>query len=398
MESTFVTVFLSAIGATNSQIGLCGMILNLSFALVPIFAAYMTARMPYKKGPTVWLQVIPSVSIILLGIYYITLGIHRNAYTAFVIFYSLFAVGIASTVPVWQNFIVKIFTPQNRVRGISIMMFAQNSAKLLSGSVLTLALGVVGLKLDAAGLIFFLSGMAFLVGSFIFSFAKENRDDIDHAVSENPVKYLRHYIAHILKNRNMVLYLLQDIEFSAAVVAITFYARYAVDYCGIPVSAAGGIFIIMIFLGAVFSSFLLGFIKKLTMKFRYWIIKICSIAGIALLILLKSEIAFLAASFLLGFSRSGRLQLYGPVVKGFSGLQDASPYYAIAPILMLPISAWFPIAMGFLLDKLSVLKAVSFQLGFVCLIVIVLLSLIPFILLRFPEKTDETAQPSVLES
>jgi hypothetical protein len=80
--------------------------------------------------------------------------------------------------------------------------------------------------------------------------------------------------------------------------------------------------------------------------------------------LLKSTILFFAVSFLLGFSRSGRNQLYAPVVKGLSGLEDASPYYAISPFLMLPVSAGLPVAVGSLLDCFSAWKAFTYQVTF----------------------------------
>ena len=79
LESTFIPVFLSTMGVSNSRIGLTGMIFSISIAVIPLFAAYMTARMPYKKGPTVWLQVIPSAAVMCLGIYYIYFGVNKGS-------------------------------------------------------------------------------------------------------------------------------------------------------------------------------------------------------------------------------------------------------------------------------------------------------------------------------
>jgi len=254
LESTFIPVFLSTMGVSNSRIGLTGMIFSISIAVIPLFAAYMTARMPYKKGPTVWLQVIPSAAVMCLGIYYIYFGVNKGSYPVFIIFYSLFAMGLAATIPVWQNFIVKIFTPGNSIRGISWMMISHNCAKLLSGTILAFIIGAVGMDLSYGGWFFFLTGLVFMTGSLVYFFARENRDEIDVKAEESFALYFFHYLGHILKNRNMIYFLLQDIEFSAAVVAITFYARYAIDYCGIPVAQAGGSFIVCLFTSAGWES------------------------------------------------------------------------------------------------------------------------------------------------
>jgi hypothetical protein len=386
LESTFVPVFLSSVGASNAQIGITGTIFSFSMAFVPFSAVYFTSRMPYKKGPTVWLQVIPAISIILLGVYYVFFGTPRLAYPVFIFFYSWFAAGLAATIPVWQNFVVKIFTPRDSVRGISIMMISQNSAKLLSGVVLTFAIGAAGMSLASAGMVFLLAGAAFFIGSFSYAFARENRDKIDQTAYESPVRYFSHYFKHVLKNHSMILFLLQDIEFPAVIVSVTFYARYAIDWRSVPAPVAGGAFIIFLFIGAVSANLLLGFTRRLKIRTRYALIKTSTLLAILLLIFLKSTILFYAVSFLLGFSRSGRNQLYGPVVKGLSGLEDASPYYAISPFLMLPVSAGLPVAVGFLLDCFSAWKAVAYQAAFASLLLIVLLSLIPFLKLRFPER------------
>ncbi len=393
LESTFVPVFLTSVGASNSQIGITATIFSFSMAFMPFLAVYLTSRIPYKKGPTVWLQVIPSISIILLGLYYLFFGTLRFAYPVFIFFYSWFAVGLAATIPVWQNFVVKIFVPRDSVRGISMMMFAQNSAKLLSGVVLTFAIGAAGMGLGSAGMVFLLAGVLFLIGSFGYVFARENRDEIDQTAYESPVGYFSHYFKHVLKNRGMVLYLLQDIEFYAVVVSVTFYARYAIDWRSVPAPVAGGAFIIFLFIGAVSANLLLGFAKRLRIKVRYALIKASTILAILPLVFLRSTILFFAVSFLLGFSRSGRNQLYAPVVKGLSGLEDASPYFAISPFLMLPVSAGLPVAVGSLLDYFSAWKASAYQATFAGLLLLVMLTLMPFLKLQFPEKMEATLPP-----
>jgi len=397
LESTFVTVFLSYSGVSNSEIGLVGMILSISFAIAPFFSAYFTSRMPYKKAPTIWLQVFPSISIMLLGLCYIFFGKHNSVYPVFILFYSLFSIGLASTVPVWQNYIVKIFTPKNCVRGISIIMIGQNIGKLLGGTILAIFLASVKMSIYNAGIIFLLSGTAFLVGSLCFIITRENKDMVDSSITESAVGYFLHYIKHILNNRGILLYLLQDIEFNVVVVTITFYARYAVDWCSVPISEAAGAFIILLFVGAVSANLILGFMKKFNLKVRYAFIKISSVIALLLVLFLKEIFAFYVISFLLGFSRSGRVHLYGPLVKGLSGLDDASPYYAITPFLMLPVSAGLPVGAGFLLDMLSGKKAGAYSVLFAVLLMAVILTFVPFLKLKFPvEHGKEIPKAEIL--
>jgi MFS family permease len=374
-----------------------GLIASASFAVVPLFAAFLTSKMPYKKGPTVWLQAVASAGIIFLGLLYIITGSKSGAYILFISFYSFFAVWLAATIPVWQNFIVKIFTPEDGIRGISVMMFAQNAAKLLSGFILAFTVSRTGIGVTAAGFAFLASGIMFMAGSIAYAWAIEDRDNIEMNAGRNMTGYFSHYFRHILKNRDMLLFLLQDIEFSAVVVFISFYSRFAVSYCGIPVSMATGVFIIMLFAGAVSANMLVGFTKGFSIKARYIAIKISTLAGMAVLILFRSEAAFFAASFLLGFSRAGRVQLYGPAVRGISGLDDASPYYAIAPIIIMPATSLLPVGMGSLLDSLAFMKAGSFTVSFECLFAVAALSVIPFAMLKFREAGGEKTAPPSME-
>jgi hypothetical protein len=137
--------------------------------------------------------------------------------------------------------------------------------------------------------------------------------------------------------------------------------------------------------GAVCASFVLGFIGKIGVKVRYFFIKVCTLTGIITLVIFQNLYAFYAVSFLLGFSRSGRLQMYGPAVKEISGCQDASPYYAISPLITMPFTAFLPVLMGLMLDSLYMLKAGSYRIGFLALAAVVAATFIPFFLLRFDE-------------
>ena len=222
-------------------------------------------------------------------------------------------------------------------------------------------------------------------------------DEVGHTAAENPVRYFRHYFSSVIRNKPVLLYLAQDIEFTTAIIAITFYSRYAIQWCGIPVAVTGGIFVILLFTGAVAANLILGFSRRVPLKLRYLVIKLCTVSTLVLLILFKNVFVFYAASFLLGFARSGRAQLYGPVLKNLSGLDDASPYYAIAPFILLPVTSLLPIALGALLDLLAPTGPAAYQAGFAVLLGITLLTLIPFSKLSFPGGIDEATVPHEIE-
>ena len=45
--------------------------------------------------------------------------------------------------------------------------------------------------------------------------------------------------------------------------------------------------------------------------------------------------------------------VYAPAVKKLSGLSDATPYFAVAPVLTLPIAMGLPLICGHFLDRMA---------------------------------------------
>ena len=96
---------------------------------------------------------------------------------------------------------------------------------------------------------------------------------------------------------------------------------------------------------------------------------------------------FLLASLLLGFCRGTRGIIYSPAIKRFSNRQDATAYFAMAPLLTIAFGSGFPLFFGHMLDRLSYLGQGAYQLMFGGCIVCVLITLI------FGFLTDFTPQP-----
>ncbi len=380
LESTFLTVFLTYIKVTNFQISITSFIFTLSMAIVPFFSAYITAQMKYKKPATIISQYIPSLSVLLLGINLIFFYKGKYSYEIFLFYYTFFAIGLSSTVPIWQNYITKIYNPDKVLKGISIMMFFQNTGKIIGGLLITFLMAKYTLNEKFAGMLFIFTGILFFLGSSSFILTKENPDEL---TERKPFfSYYLFYFKQIIKNKNILYYLLQDIEFNMAVISLIFYAKYAVEVCKINVAIVSGIFVILNFIGAISANFTLGFLEKISLKLRYLFVKVATVISLVLLILSKNIIAFYIVSILLGFSRSGRIHLYIPVVKKLSHLNDASPYYAILPFIMLPFSSLLPIFSGIFLDKFSYLNNVYTQL-FLIFLIITLISFIPFAKIDF---------------
>ncbi|MCX7820961.1 MAG: MFS transporter [Brevinematales bacterium] len=388
LESNFVTVFLTYLGVNNFKIGLTNFVFSISMAIVPFFSAYLTSGMVYKKMANIFTQYIPSFSVILLGINFLFFYNPKYGYELFLFYFLLFSIGLASTVPVWQNYITKIFTQSKALKGISVMMFFQNTGKVIGGFLLGLFLIFVPLNVHNAGIIFLVTGILFFLGSTSFIFTVENPDEVDKSREKGFIKYYLFYLKKIFKNKNFVFYIIQDIEFTIVIVGFIFYSRYALEWGKIDMAQISGAFVILAFFGAIFANFLLGFLENIRLKSRYFLIKLSSIFAFLLLIFFRHIIGFYVVSFLLGFSRSGRIHLYIPVVKKLSGLNDASPYYAILPFVMLPVSATLPILAGTFLDKFSFMGDTAYNFLFVLMFLGVILSIIPFIKIDFDKSID----------
>ncbi len=384
LESTFVPLFLTKVGATNLEIGFTGSIFNVSIAIFPFISAYFSSKLEYKRAINVWLQIIPSLAVMLLGLSYFLFTDLRHVYYIFIFFYSLFSIGLALSSPVWQNYVVKIFAPEDSIKGMSFMMFSQNVAKLLSGFILLIFVSNFGVNLKSAGIVFFASGIMFLVGSFCFFFTKEKGDCVKENHHKSPLSFIMETLKNLLKNKDLILFFLQDIEFTIIfnVVAV-FYGKYAVEWGNISYADVSGIFVIFMYIGALTANLILGFTKKYNIKVKYMFIKVSSILSLILLVTSKTPVSFYFVSFLIGFSRSGRFNLYGPVVKKLSQVEDASPYYAMLSFLMLPISVGLPALSGFLLDILKTFAGQSYVFLFGILLFITILTLFSFLKIDF---------------
>lgn len=87
-------------------------------------------------------------------------------------------------------------------------------------------------------------------------------------------------------------------------------------------------------------------------------------SAVSLLIFFCSAWSFLMASFFLGVARGTRMLVFAPSVKRLSRQEDATGYFAVAPIFTLPFSALLPLACGKFLDYYQPLGAQSYMIVF----------------------------------
>jgi MFS family permease len=384
VESTFLQVFLSSEGASNTVIGFCGAVYFLALSVMPLFSAWFSSRYSRKRTLVVLLHVVPSFSILFLGLFYFVFGARYDAVRVFLIFFLVFSFSLGLTLPVWQNYVVKIFSEKKRLRGFSVMMMSTNAAKLCAGLSITFLITAKGFSLNTAALLFTLTGVLFIIGSAAYAFTYEEPDAPDGAEIRHPVHYVLHYSGHILKNRPAVCFMLSDIEFYSISAAFAFYARYAVEEARVPSVEAGGIFAAIAFSGAVAASLMYGFFWRSKIKSKLYLAKFVSLAGLVLLVVSKSMTAFYLVSFLIGFSRGSRSMLNAPCIKRLSGLSDASPYFAIIPLLMIPFSSGISVGAGKYIDWAG--GGNSYRICFAVLAGLVLLSLLFLVKTDYPER------------
>lgn len=373
-ESTFLQVFLRNLGGTNFQIGLLPVILSLGIPLLSLLSAYWTTHLPKKKNIVFATNIIASLPILTLG-----LILRTNIREEMIIYifygaYALFAFAIGLLLPVWQNFLVKIFLKEDTLKAISIMHISQSITRIISGFALLVIVDAFHLTKNTASMIFTGAGIFMFTGSLFFLGIFE----ITHKPTHNSRLKLDAFIAaifKIFKNKPFVYFLLNDICFFALINIISFYAIYAVEYCNIEPSHASGLFIVFSVTGTIIFIFIFGIFNVLSYKYKFYLEKTMGLAGILILLFFPVLSGFLIASFVFGGSRAIRSIAYAPVVKQLSGSNDATSYFAVASIIILPFSAGLPVISGKLLDFFEHTGPFSFQIMFSIMGLFILLSL-----------------------
>ncbi len=384
VESTFLQLFLKNLGATSLTIGLIPVFLFLGSSIFALMSSYLTSDLAFKRKAVFLFHLISAASILAFGIILYLFGYASNIIAVFFVCYAVFSVCVGMTVPVWLNYLVKIFNEDRSVSGLGYMLIAQNSARLISSFLIAGIVKRYAFSPDAAAVIFICVGGAFAAGSLFFFLTREVPQERigDHVKSGNFIRHIIDTTTHILQNRKFLFFLGADLEYPVIVTIISFYAAYATTHCHINPAVASGIFMGCIYAGAILSNLFLGTMGYLSMKNKYIFSKIVSAAAALLICFFCEYWSFYAASFFLGVSRGTRMMVYAPAVKRLSGTEDSTAYFAVAPLFTLPFAIGWPLLCGKFLDYFAWLQADAYRIFFITSAALVLITLI------FLLKTD----------
>ncbi|MCK5097965.1 MAG: MFS transporter, partial [Desulfobacteraceae bacterium] len=316
LESTFLQIFLKTLGASDFIIGLVPCIFITGISTFPLLSSYLTRNHKHKKKIVITLHILSSLAIIFFGISLFFVTTPSHILILFLLSYLVFSLSIGLTLPVWLNFLVKIFSEKKNVAGFGIMMTAQNLAKLLSSFMILKIVEKYGFSTSSAAYIFLIAGILFLIGSFCFLFTKEISEDTKVLKnSESFSKHTKSTIKEILGNKNFLKFLIGDLDNYVVITTVAFYAVYATEFFSIKLSTAAGLFVGFYFVGSIVANLLFGpfdFLRFMDLKKKFLSTKILAITGLFILIFFPVLPGFFTASFLFGLCRGTRSIIFSP--------------------------------------------------------------------------------------
>ncbi len=375
IESTFLQLFIKSLGGSAFAIGLIPAFFFIGSSIFALFSSYLTSGMQFKRSAVVLLHLISGMSLLIFGGFLYFFGQVSSVLLVFFLFYGIFSLSLGMTLPVWLNYLVEILSEEKSVSGIAFMLIAQNFAKLIGALVIVKVVDTYAFSIDSSAMVFMTVGGLFSIGSLFFLITREVPDQNKNS-NQPKISFISHTLdsfRHMFKNRNFLFFLMGDFDFYVVITVISFYADYATTYRSIDPAIAAGVFVGCIYTGAICSNFILGTLGWLNLKQKYMFAKLLSLTAIILLITFGSQWAFFVASVLLGMARGSRMVSIAPATKKLSGLQDATSYFAIAPLVTLPLASSLPIISGKFLDSYSHLGGDAYHMVFaVCGIMIIL--------------------------
>ncbi len=366
VESTFLQLFLKSLGATSFQVGLIPAFSFLGNSVFALLSSYYTDRFAYKRPSVIYLHLISGLSLVVFGAVLFFMGEKAPVLTIFFVAYAVFSICVGMTIPVWLNYIVKIFTEKKSYSGMGFMLLTQNIAKLSSSLLIVKIVEIYAFSQTSSAAVFLGVGILFCGGGFFFLLTKEipSVPSISGRIRRSFRRYVHHTSVHIFNNRNFLWFLAGDMDFYVIVTVISFYANYATAFCGIEASVAAGFFVSFLYLGAIMANFLLGSLDLFAPRNKYIISKSASLTALLLLTVFGSQWSFFMASGLLGIARGARMVVYPPAIKKLSGQDDVTGYFAVAPIITTPFALALPMAFGSFLDHYSHLSGDAYRIVF----------------------------------
>ena len=185
LESTFLQLFLKHLGASSFAIGIVPSLLMTGIACFPIFSSYLSRNMRMKMPLVLFLHFISALSIFLFGMTLLFVSESNRILPLFFASYSVFSICMGLTIPVWLNYIVRIFSESKSVPGLGYMMLAQNIGKVISSFFILKVVERYSFSGGSTAYVFIITGLLFAIGSLCFIMTKEVDDRVFHTVSDN---------------------------------------------------------------------------------------------------------------------------------------------------------------------------------------------------------------------
>ncbi len=115
--------------------------------------------------------------------------------------YTIFSFCMGLTIPVWLNYLMRIFSEKKSVPGLGFMMLAQNIGKVVASFFILKVVEKYAFSLHSSAYVFMATGLFFVLGSLCFFITREIADPGDPERSN--LSFLRHTgqsFAEILSN------------------------------------------------------------------------------------------------------------------------------------------------------------------------------------------------------
>jgi hypothetical protein len=387
LESTFLQLYLRSLGASSFAISIVPSLLIFGISFFPLFSSYFSRNLRFKRTLVLVLHLITSLSILIYGLILLFLRDPGSILPLFFAFYTVFSICIGLTIPLWLNYLVRIFAEIKIVPGLGYIMLAQNIAKVIASFFLLKIVDKYSFSQGSSACLFIVTGLLFVIGSLCYIFTREVADPNDPEPDNLTfINHTRKSFSDILKNRRFLVFLIADLDFYIIITVLSFYANYATEFFAVPVAVAAGLFVTCIYTGSITVNVFLGAMDMLGLKQKFILSKCITFLLLIFLIFFPGYVMFFLISYMLGSVRAIRNMVYSPSVKKLSGKTDATPYFALAPILTIPVAAGFPLVFGKMLDYLSFMHEDAYRILFGCSAIFILVTL------YFSFRTDYTGQ------
>ncbi|MBU3918042.1 MFS transporter, partial [bacterium] len=175
LESTFLQLFLKNLGASSFVIGLIPSFFFIGISVFALYGDYATAYTPYKRRAVIAFHVMSGFALLVFGVALFIFGKTDHILVVFIVCYAIFSICLGMTVPVWQNYLTKIFSEEKTVSALSFMMIGQNVAKLISSFFIVKLIDRYSFSINSSAGVFVGVGALFALGGLFFLLTREGK-------------------------------------------------------------------------------------------------------------------------------------------------------------------------------------------------------------------------------